>query len=511
MAIRVLLLVGTRKGAFIAESDAERRTWTLRGPLCEGWPVHDLSVDPASGAIYAAAGSPWYGPAVWRSDDLGSTWTHSSAGLTYGDGGPAIPTVWNVTAAHGAVFAGVEPAGLFRSDDGGATWSHVAGLTEHPTRSAWEPGNGGLILHTIVPHAGRTRCGCGSASPPWGRSRRATAGRPGRRATRACAPTSCPARRPSSGSASTSSVAAAGEPETLYQQNHCGVYRSDDGGASWIEITGSLPSEFGFPMVGPPAGSLHGLGDPAQRSRPRPVRAGRRRRRLADEGPGRVLGAPRGRASAGARLPGRPARGDGRRSPRPGRRLVRHQQRRAVDERGRGIELAPGGGAPARHLVGRGPRRRRLTDPMATVVLPRSLVALFPGAERRTSAPGASVAEVIAALDGQIPGLADRVLAPGPAIREHLNIYVDGERATPRDARRTGLGRPRDPGRLRRVGGPGRPARPDCIASPARRGPVAQRSPRFSSPSLLSEIPRWWASSWRSVSSTPSVRAAGLR
>ena len=67
---------------------------------------------------------------------------------------------------------------------------------------------------------------------------------------------------------------------------------------------------------------------------------------------------------------------------------------------------------------------------MATVVLPRSLVALFPGAERRTSVPGASVAEVVAALDGLIPGVADRVLAPGPAIREHLNVYVDGERAT---------------------------------------------------------------------------------
>ncbi len=71
MANRVLLLVGTKKGAFILESDAERREWSLRGPLCEGWPVHDLIVEPGSGAILAAAGSPWYGPAVWRSEDLG--------------------------------------------------------------------------------------------------------------------------------------------------------------------------------------------------------------------------------------------------------------------------------------------------------------------------------------------------------------------------------------------------------------------------------------------------------
>jgi hypothetical protein len=82
----VQLLVGTPKGAFILDSDERRRDWALRGPLCEGWPIHDLVVEPKSGAILAAGGSPWYGPAVWRSDDDGATWTHSSAGLSYGDG-----------------------------------------------------------------------------------------------------------------------------------------------------------------------------------------------------------------------------------------------------------------------------------------------------------------------------------------------------------------------------------------------------------------------------------------
>ena len=85
---RCVLLIGTPKGAFILDGDADRRDWRVRGPLCEGWPVHDISVDPATGALLAAAGSPWYGPAVWRSDDLGETWTHSSEGLTYGDDGP---------------------------------------------------------------------------------------------------------------------------------------------------------------------------------------------------------------------------------------------------------------------------------------------------------------------------------------------------------------------------------------------------------------------------------------
>ena len=94
MGKRVLLLVGTKKGAFILESDADRRDWSMRGPLCEGWPIHDLVVDQASGAIYAAGGSPWYGGAVFRSDDLGASWTHSSAGLTYGDEAEPIKTIW---------------------------------------------------------------------------------------------------------------------------------------------------------------------------------------------------------------------------------------------------------------------------------------------------------------------------------------------------------------------------------------------------------------------------------
>ncbi len=80
---RVLQLIGTPKGAFILESDAARQDWTVRGPLCEGWPIHDLIVEPRTGDILAAGGSPWYGAAVWRSADLGETWTHSSAGLAY--------------------------------------------------------------------------------------------------------------------------------------------------------------------------------------------------------------------------------------------------------------------------------------------------------------------------------------------------------------------------------------------------------------------------------------------
>ena len=95
------------------------------------------------GELLAGAGSPWFGPAVWRSDDLGETWTHSSEGLTYGDDGPKVTTVWNVTAGLDGLYAGVEPAGLFKSTDGGETWSHVEGLTNHPSRPEWGPAPAG--------------------------------------------------------------------------------------------------------------------------------------------------------------------------------------------------------------------------------------------------------------------------------------------------------------------------------------------------------------------------------
>ncbi len=246
---RVQLLVGTPKGAFVLESDEGRRDWTTRGPLCEGWPIHDLIIEPGSGAILAAGGSPWYGPAVWRSEDVGTTWTHSSSGLTYGDGVDPIATVWSLaTAPDGALLAGVQPAGLFRSEDRGATWSHVEGLSNHPTRSTWQPGAGGLILHSIVPHptdADRTWVGI-SAVGVFETTDKGASWEPRNKGVRV---DFNPEPNPVTGQCVHKLAAAAGEPETLYQQNHCGVYRSEDGGANWTELTQGLPSQFGFPMV----------------------------------------------------------------------------------------------------------------------------------------------------------------------------------------------------------------------------------------------------------------------
>src|SRR2546423_8736580 len=105
MGDSTVLAVGTRKGAFILESDRQRKRWSTRGPLCEGWPIHAMAIDPASRTILAAGGSGWYGPAVWRSDDLGEAWTHSSAGLTYRDDGPKIETVLSVAPKNGTGYS----------------------------------------------------------------------------------------------------------------------------------------------------------------------------------------------------------------------------------------------------------------------------------------------------------------------------------------------------------------------------------------------------------------------
>jgi len=251
MSNRTALLVGTRKGLFVLDGDSSRDEWQVRGPLCDGWPIHDAIIDPATGALLAAGGNNWYGPAVWRSDDIGETWSHSSEGLTYGDDGEKITTIWNLTAGTDALYAGVEPAGLFRSRDAGSTWQHVEGLTNHPTRPEWQPGNGGLILHSIVPHptdADRLWVGISSV----GAFETQDGGTSWDLRNKGVRADFDPNPEPAFGQCVHKLIMAADGGEHLYQQNHCGVYRSSDGGRQWEEITAGLPSQFGFPMTAHP-------------------------------------------------------------------------------------------------------------------------------------------------------------------------------------------------------------------------------------------------------------------
>ncbi len=256
MAPAVVLLIGTRKGAFIARADADRRDWSIEGPFCETWPVNHVVAD-AEGVIYAGGGNEWFGPAVWKSRDLGRSWTHSSAGLAYAAGEAPVKAVWSLAAGAGGLYAGVEPAGLFHSTDGGESWRHVEGLQRHPSRPEWNPGGAGLILHSLVldpedpaalwvgiSAAGVFHSADGGAS--WqarNRGTRADYNPDDQRYPEFGQCVHCVVMAPGRG---------ADGRRRLYQQNHCGMYRSDDGGTGWASIEAGLPSSFGFPAAAHP-------------------------------------------------------------------------------------------------------------------------------------------------------------------------------------------------------------------------------------------------------------------
>jgi photosystem II stability/assembly factor-like uncharacterized protein len=250
MAKQVRILVGTKKGTFILAGDARRRSWDLRGPFCDTWPINHVVADHASGTVYAGGGNEWFGPAVWKSTDLGETWTHSSDGLAYAAGEQSIKSVWSLAPSVGGLYAGVEPAGLFRSSDGGATWDHVSGLRDHPSHPHWQPGGGGLILHSLVAHpTDRQQIWVGISSVGVFHTADGGAHWETRNQGTRCDFLPEEQRYPEYGQCVHCLVMAPDMPNRLYQQNHCGMYRSDDGAAHWSSIEAGLPSSFGFPAA----------------------------------------------------------------------------------------------------------------------------------------------------------------------------------------------------------------------------------------------------------------------
>jgi photosystem II stability/assembly factor-like uncharacterized protein len=255
---RTLLLVGTRKGCFVLESDAERRDWQARGPYCEGWPVYHAVYDRDGGTIYAAAASEWHGAGVWRSGDLGETWELSSEGLSYGDGdgdgGVKLSKISGLTPAHGRVLAGAEAVGIFSSEDGGKTWSLLSTLEGQPGSDKWnDPANqppGHLGVPAILPdpdersHFWAIVQGVGifettDDGQSW------TPRNKGLRAE-------WPIENPEVGYCVHKLVRSPVDGQRMFQQNHCGMHRSDDGGQSWTEVTEGLPTDFGFPAASHP-------------------------------------------------------------------------------------------------------------------------------------------------------------------------------------------------------------------------------------------------------------------
>ncbi len=256
----IRLLVGTRKGAFVLTSDGKRQRWEVAGPHFGGWEVYHLKgspVDPSR--IYASQSSGWFGQLIPRSDDGGKTWETVGNDFAYaGDpgthqwyDGSARPwdfkRVWHLEPSPSdpdAVYAGVEDAGLFHSGDGGRTWQELPGLrTQQGSR--WQPGAGGMCLHTILLGPGNPQRIFVAISAA-GAFRTDDGGSTWRPINRGLRSDFMPDPTAQIGHCVHRIAMHASRPHVLFMQKHWDVMRSDDAGESWREVSGNLPSDFGF-------------------------------------------------------------------------------------------------------------------------------------------------------------------------------------------------------------------------------------------------------------------------
>jgi len=278
MKAKVNILVGTSKGGFIFSSDAARKRWQVSDIHFKSWNVMHMQMDPRDQRLHAAVNHFVYGPTTHYSDDLGKTWIQarqvplipraSKSGRPPGTPGEVersasgesveaqpekLIKVWNIKPGResepNVLYAGAEPATLFISKDRGETWTLNDGLFDHPHRGTFFPGNGGLCLHTILldpmndkrMYIAISTGGCyrtddgGRTWNPFNKNVRADF---------------MPDKFPEYGQCVHKMAMHSSNPNVLYQQNHCGVYRSDNAGADWIDIgDGKLPSRFGFPIA----------------------------------------------------------------------------------------------------------------------------------------------------------------------------------------------------------------------------------------------------------------------
>src|SRR5436190_9462865 len=251
---RTLLLIGTRKGAFFLESN-DRNTWELRGPFCEGWPVYHVIHDPKRGAVYAAAASEWHGQAVWRSPDLGETWTHSSEGIAYdAEAGRKVSKVSTLAVSDGRLLVGVEAPGIFESRDEGQTWSLLSTLAGEPGSDKWDdpsnqpPGHLGISALVFDRDDSDNFWAIVQGVGLFETTDYAKTWTPRNRGLRA----DWPRPHEEVGFCVHKFVRSPTDSGRMYQQNHVGMHRSDDRGATWTEITEGLPTEFGFAAAAHP-------------------------------------------------------------------------------------------------------------------------------------------------------------------------------------------------------------------------------------------------------------------
>jgi photosystem II stability/assembly factor-like uncharacterized protein len=258
---RVRVLVGTKKGAFILTSDGKRRQWEVSGPHFGGWEIYHLKGSPVDpNRIYASQSTDWFGQVIQRSDDGGQTWEAVGNEFVYEgvpgthqwyDGTPhpwEFKRVWHLEPSPvdaDTVYAGVEDAALFRSTDGGQTWRELAGLRGHDTGPQWQPGAGGLCLHTILldpVDPDRIFVAISAA----GVFRSDDAGQTWQPINRGLSSEFLPDPTAEIGHCVHRIAQHPARPDVLFMQKHWDVMRSDDGGDSWHEVSGNLPSDFGF-------------------------------------------------------------------------------------------------------------------------------------------------------------------------------------------------------------------------------------------------------------------------
>ena len=260
-AVRVL--VGTRKGAFILSADGKRDKWQVEGPLFGGWEIYHMKGSPlATDRIYASQSSGWFGQIVHRSDDGGKNWETVGNDFAY-DGVPGThewydgtPHPWEFNrvwhfepSPHDAdtVFAGVEDAALFKSTDGGLTWAELSALRTHTTGQTWTPGAGGLCLHTILIDPGNAQRMYVAISAA-GAFRTDDGGATWLPINRGLKSNHLPDGEAEVGHCVHNLAMHPSRPEVLFMQKHWDVMRTDDAGGIWHEVSGNLPSDFGFPI-----------------------------------------------------------------------------------------------------------------------------------------------------------------------------------------------------------------------------------------------------------------------